>query len=425
MEWRRPTRNVTTSNQERNSFRLNSGSSSYDPPSTATRTYATRSRSHANRDSSTGLRNASDGTDYFFQQTNRARQLAAAAAGAAKRRHQPQSDPNPRNGLNSGTRTDSVVSGRQNFLNSADGAAHRSFSSTGTQRRDSVELVNEQPPRRPRSEQRRLVRNGFISPVNIERNRSSVSAAVRAEPDQAPAVQCGGANLVPLQAGNGNCRSSSSELVNGQHRTLAASSASRSSMAQLPQQSQIENRKRKHPSSSSSRSIRGRTSRPTPRNSQQVESDERLARQLQQELYNEVHGTVDVTGSDAAFARQNHTGAAAAAAARTNSILRIQEIRRDFDENDYEMLLALDENNHEHCGASESEISNLPQSIISSTDGDDSMEDACAICCDAPAAGDVIRHLPCSHRFHKDCIDLWLQRKPSCPICKSDIRWSV
>lgn len=29
--------------------------------------------------------------------------------------------------------------------------------------------------------------------------------------------------------------------------------------------------------------------------------------------------------------------------------------------NDYEMLLALDENNHQHCGASEAKINGLPE----------------------------------------------------------------
>lgn len=89
---------------------------------------------------------------------------------------------------------------------------------------------------------------------------------------------------------------------------------------------------------------------------------------------------------------------------------------REFDENDYEMLLALDENNHEHLGASAAQIANLPESTVHT----DSFE-ACSICLETPVTGDTIRHLPCLHKFHKGCIDPWLRRKRCCPICKSDI----
>ncbi|KAI0513975.1 hypothetical protein KFK09_010007 [Dendrobium nobile] len=90
--------------------------------------------------------------------------------------------------------------------------------------------------------------------------------------------------------------------------------------------------------------------------------------------------------------------------------------QRDFNEDDYEMLLALDENNH-NVGASERQINSLPQSVIQNTDS----EEACAVCLETPVVGDAIRHLPCLHKFHKDCIDTWLRRKRSCPICKSGI----
>lgn len=98
----------------------------------------------------------------------------------------------------------------------------------------------------------------------------------------------------------------------------------------------------------------------------------------------------------------------------TNGFLQTQ---RDFNENDYEMLLALDENNHRHGGASTAQINGLPQSTVQS----DNLEEACAICLETPSMGDTIRHLPCLHKFHKDCIDPWLRRRTSCPVCKSSI----
>jgi len=93
-------------------------------------------------------------------------------------------------------------------------------------------------------------------------------------------------------------------------------------------------------------------------------------------------------------------------------------IQPNIDLNDYDALLALDENNHQHTGASESQINNLPQSVVQSN----SIEEPCAVCLDNPSVGDTIRHLPCFHKFHKECIDEWLRRKKLCPICKSGIR---
>jgi hypothetical protein len=54
-------------------------------------------------------------------------------------------------------------------------------------------------------------------------------------------------------------------------------------------------------------------------------------------------------------------------------------------------------------------------------EGSLSKDDAlCSVCLDCFEGGGTLRMLPCLHRFHKDCIDEWLQRKPFCPLCKAN-----
>ncbi|KAE8796012.1 E3 ubiquitin-protein ligase ATL6-like [Hordeum vulgare] len=46
----------------------------------------------------------------------------------------------------------------------------------------------------------------------------------------------------------------------------------------------------------------------------------------------------------------------------------------------------------------------------------------CPVCLTAFEEGDSVRLLPhCSHLFHPECIDPWLQRRASCPLCRANL----
>ncbi|KAF7050288.1 hypothetical protein CFC21_058675 [Triticum aestivum] len=44
----------------------------------------------------------------------------------------------------------------------------------------------------------------------------------------------------------------------------------------------------------------------------------------------------------------------------------------------------------------------------------------CSVCLAEYADGDELRWLPgCRHAFHRSCVDEWLRRRPSCPLCRT------
>jgi E3 ubiquitin-protein ligase RNF38/44 len=53
---------------------------------------------------------------------------------------------------------------------------------------------------------------------------------------------------------------------------------------------------------------------------------------------------------------------------------------------------------------------------------------SCSICCEEYSSGDVVRVLPCKHRYHIECIDRWFlssidySRAPACPMCNAELQ---
>ncbi|XP_024029651.1 E3 ubiquitin-protein ligase At1g63170 [Morus notabilis] len=84
----------------------------------------------------------------------------------------------------------------------------------------------------------------------------------------------------------------------------------------------------------------------------------------------------------------------------------------------YKFKLKKNRNGDDRDGASEGGI------IAAGTDKERviSGEDAvCCICLAKYANNDELRELPCSHFFHKECVDKWLKINASCPLCKSEV----
>jgi hypothetical protein len=67
-------------------------------------------------------------------------------------------------------------------------------------------------------------------------------------------------------------------------------------------------------------------------------------------------------------------------------------------------------------GLSPEQFADLPRHTIESGSGN------CTICLSPMEEGDHGRCLPgCEHVFHRACIDLWLLRRASCPLCKVEV----
>ncbi|XP_063675229.1 uncharacterized protein LOC134811987 isoform X5 [Bolinopsis microptera] len=92
----------------------------------------------------------------------------------------------------------------------------------------------------------------------------------------------------------------------------------------------------------------------------------------------------------------------------------------DPDNMTYEQLLMLDELLPKNQGATKEMISNKT-SLQQYHKSDNHENDSCIICITDFEESEGIRLLPCCHIYHFGCVDNWLKRKKTCPMCRSPI----
>lgn len=75
-----------------------------------------------------------------------------------------------------------------------------------------------------------------------------------------------------------------------------------------------------------------------------------------------------------------------------------------------------------HRGLEESVIREIPTFQFKREGYDERSVYGCVVCLNEFQEHDMLRVLPnCSHAFHLDCIDVWLQSNANCPLCRTSI----
>ncbi|KAL5223284.1 hypothetical protein ABZP36_027997 [Zizania latifolia] len=69
--------------------------------------------------------------------------------------------------------------------------------------------------------------------------------------------------------------------------------------------------------------------------------------------------------------------------------------------------------------AAKSAVEALPSAVVVA--GGEGEGEECAVCRDGVAAGERVKRLPCSHRYHEECIVPWLGVRNSCPLCRFEL----
>ncbi|XP_047080987.1 receptor homology region, transmembrane domain- and RING domain-containing protein 1-like [Lolium rigidum] len=92
--------------------------------------------------------------------------------------------------------------------------------------------------------------------------------------------------------------------------------------------------------------------------------------------------------------------------------VRRHRIRRDRPRN---------QETREFHGMSSQLVKAMPSLIFTKVQEDNCTSSMCAICLEDYSVGENLRVLPCRHKFHAACVDMWLTSWRSfCPVCKRD-----
>eukprot|EP00761_Pharyngomonas_kirbyi_P011837 gb/GECH01011863.1/.p1 GENE.gb/GECH01011863.1/~~gb/GECH01011863.1/.p1 ORF type:complete len:164 (+),score=46.54 gb/GECH01011863.1/:1-492(+) len=97
-------------------------------------------------------------------------------------------------------------------------------------------------------------------------------------------------------------------------------------------------------------------------------------------------------------------------------LLRLSMSDRDFDENDYELLLRLDDSVEKKGVSQESRKNCLTHFAATKCEG------KCHICLEQMDTKEkLIRVDKCTHTYHDECLSKWIDSHKTCPICRFEI----
>eukprot|EP00475_Leptophrys_vorax_P038658 TRINITY_DN68645_c0_g1_i4.p1 TRINITY_DN68645_c0_g1~~TRINITY_DN68645_c0_g1_i4.p1 ORF type:complete len:329 (-),score=73.14 TRINITY_DN68645_c0_g1_i4:1086-2072(-) len=172
----------------------------------------------------------------------------------------------------------------------------------------------------------------------------------------------------------------------------------------------------------------------------QMQRDEEMARQLQEQMMREEYGdsppifvgsgNVDLEARRAsAMIQQRLASIISQMPDNHPQRIALLNMQRQLGEASspevfFEMLAAARDGQMLNRGATSERVAQLPTSQYRKLSEDTSADLeslSCRICLSDYEEGEVLRTMPCFHRFHEGCIDKWLQRDNKCPICKNAV----